>query len=63
MYVNIPHEDFEEGMCGEFVRAMYGIKDAPQNGEYKYNSVLVELGFTKGKLHLVYFIMSLEILG
>ena len=36
VYVQLPEEDREEGMCGKLNRAMYGTRDAAQNWEYEY---------------------------
>ena len=35
VYVELPSEDYEEGMCDRFNKAMYGTRDAPQNWEYE----------------------------
>ena len=34
VFVQLPQEDYEEGMCGELVKAMYGTRDAAQNWEH-----------------------------
>ena len=34
VYVQLPAEDYTEGMCGKFIKAMYGTRDAAQNWEY-----------------------------
>ena len=34
--VKLPDEDYEEGMCGRLIKAMYGTRDAAQNWEYEY---------------------------
>ena len=49
VYVELPDEDKEEGMCGKQVKAMYGTRDAPQNWEYEYGEFMVGLGFAKGR--------------
>ena len=36
VYVKLPAEDSEEGMCGRLNKAMYGTRDAAQNWEYEY---------------------------
>ena len=33
VYVELPEEDYEEGMCGKLVRSMYGARDAARNWE------------------------------
>ena len=44
----MPEEDYEEGMCGELIKAMYGTRDAAQNWEAAYNSFMKESGFSVG---------------
>ena len=45
IYVHLQPEDYEEGMCGRLLKAMYGTRDAAQNWEFEYcatmESVLV----------------------
>ena len=36
VYVELPPEDSEPGMCGILSMAMYGIRDVPQNWEFEY---------------------------
>ena len=48
VYVVLPPEDEEEGMCGKLGKAMYGTRDAPQNWEFEYGEFMVGVGFTKG---------------
>ena len=31
VYIKLPEEDNQEGMCGRLVKAMYGTRDAAQN--------------------------------
>ena len=38
VYVKLPAEDWEEGMCGKLNKAMYGTRDAASNWEHKYRS-------------------------
>ena len=33
VYVKLPEEDSEPGMCGNLVKTMYGTRDAAQNWE------------------------------
>ena len=33
VYVQLPPEDYEPGMCGKLLKAMYGTRDAAQNWE------------------------------
>ena len=49
VYVTLPDEDAEEGMCGRLNRSMYGTRDAAVNWEDKYSSHLESMGFIKGK--------------
>ncbi len=49
VYVELPAEDAEEGMCGVLNMAMYGTRDAPQNWEYEYGEFMESLGFSKGE--------------
>jgi hypothetical protein len=48
VFVKLPPEDDEEGMCGELGKSMYGTRDASQNWEEEYGSTMLKLGFTKG---------------
>jgi len=36
VYIKLPEEDNQEGMCGKLVKAMYGTRDAAQNWEMEY---------------------------
>ena len=49
VYVKLPEEDDEPGMCGRLNVSMYGTQDAASNWEHKYASHLVEHGFVRGK--------------
>ena len=49
IYIDLPAEDYEDGMCGKCVKCMYGTKDAAQNWEFYYTKILSELGFRQGK--------------
>ena len=33
VYVELPEEDMEEGMCGKLLKSMYGTRDAAHNWE------------------------------
>ena len=48
VFVDLPEQDAEEGMCGKLVYAMYGTRDAAQNWEREYESAFLDLGFTQG---------------
>jgi len=49
VYVALPTEDDEPGMCGKLEMAMYGTRDAPQNWEFEYTDFMLGAGFTQGK--------------
>jgi hypothetical protein len=49
VYVELPPEDHEPGMCGILNMAMYGTRDAPQNWEFEYCEFMEKIGFTKGR--------------
>jgi hypothetical protein len=49
VYVDLPPEDHEEGMCGKLVKAMYGTRDAAQNWELEYTEMLTEAKFKQGE--------------
>ena len=36
VYVDLPDEDWEPGMCGRLNKSMYGTRDAAQNWEEEY---------------------------
>ena len=36
VYVELPEEDYEEGMCGKLVGSMYGTRDAARNWGREY---------------------------
>ena len=36
VYVKLPPEDEQEGMCGKLIKALYGTRDAAQNWEHAY---------------------------
>ena len=48
VYVQLPEEDYEEGMCVMLVKAMYGTRDAAQNWEVAYIEFMESAGFVKG---------------
>ena len=49
VYVDLPPEDHEEGMCGKLVKSMYGTRDAAQNWELEYSTCMRDLGFNRGQ--------------
>ena len=48
VYVKLPEEDYEEGMCGMLLKSMYGTRDAAQNWEWSYVKAMTDLGFDRG---------------
>ena len=48
VYVKLPPEDHEDGMCGKLNKSLYGTRDAAQNWERQYANVMSELGFNRG---------------
>jgi len=49
VYIRLPEEDNQEGMCGRLVKAMYGTKDAAQNWEVEYVELMESIGFRRGQ--------------
>ena len=49
VFVNLPPEVGTEGKCGRLKKSLYGTRDAAQNWEAEYTSLLVSLGFQPGK--------------
>ena len=49
VYVELPEEDYEEGMCGILINAMYGTRDAALNWEKAYSGFMEECGFSRGE--------------
>ena len=48
VYVELPPEEAQDGMCGKLNKAMYGTRDAAQNWEFAYAEYMEELGFVRG---------------
>ena len=48
VYVDLPKEDQEEGMCGRLDKSMYGTRDAAQNWEVEYSDFMESIGFKRG---------------
>ena len=44
----VAEEDAEEGMCGEFEKAMYGTRDAARNWEEEYTEFMRGIGLRRG---------------
>ena len=49
VFVRLPEEDHEDGMCGLLVKAMYGTRDAAQNWEHEYIEFMDNAGFVKSR--------------
>ena len=49
VYVHLPDEDHEAGMCGKLLKAMYGTRDAAQCWEREYVGFMKKVGFTSGR--------------
>jgi len=48
VYVQLPPEDEEEGMCGRLLKSLYGTRDAARNWEEEYSGYLESIGFIRG---------------
>ena len=48
VFVKLPDEDAEPGMCGRLNVSMYGTRDAAANWEEKYSQHLIDNGFERG---------------
>ena len=48
VFVNLPEEDYQEGMCGKLNKSMYGTRDAAQNWEREYIEFMASVGFVSG---------------
>ena len=49
VYVDIPPERAQPGMCAKLRNSLYGTRDAALNWARAYTEVLEGLGFTKGR--------------
>jgi len=49
VFVELPPEDDQPGMCGELNQSMYGTRDAAQNWEQAYSEFMASTGFVAGK--------------
>ena len=49
IYVSLPPEDAEPGMCGKLLKSMPGTRDAAQSWEMAYSNFLVKIGFERGR--------------
>ena len=48
IYVQLPPEDSEPGMCGKLNKALQGTRDAAQCWEYEYSQFMKDIGFVRG---------------
>ena len=48
VFVELPEEDAEEGMCGWLQKSLYGTRDAAQNWEQEYTEFMTSIGFKAG---------------
>ena len=48
VFVDLPEEDYEPGMCGKLVKSMYGTRDAARNWEKEYTGFMRDAGFKQG---------------
>ena len=49
VYIKLPDEDYEEGMCGLLKKSLYGTRDAAQNWGESCTEFMETQGFAKGK--------------
>ena len=49
VFVKLPDEYYEPGMCGKLNKAMYGTRDAAQNWETAYAEFMESIGFRRGR--------------
>ena len=49
VYVDLPEEDKEDGMCGILVKSMYGTRDADHNWEHEYREFMEGERFVVGQ--------------
>ena len=63
VYVELPMEDHQDGICGKLYESMYGTRDAAQNWEAAYTEFMRGIGFTIGMSSHAYFITKIRISG
>ena len=49
VFVELPDEDSEPGMCGKLIKSLYGTRDAAQNWEEEYIGFMRDIGFDSGR--------------
>ena len=57
VFVNLPDEDWEEGMCGKLIKSIYGTRDAAHNWEEEYSGLWRKMDLKERSDHHVYFTM------
>ena len=55
IYIQLPDEDYEEGMCGLALKALYGFLDAASCWNEEVGSMLADNGFAVGKANPALF--------
>ena len=55
LYVALPPEVAEPGMCAKLVRSLYGTRDAPARWEALYIGTLESFGFVRGRANACCF--------
>ena len=63
VFVRLPEEDHEGGMCRLLVKAMYGTRDAAQNWEHEYIELMANSGFVKSRATPCMFSTGVEASG
>ena len=48
VYIELPEEDAEPGMCGKLFKSLYGTRDAAENWEEEYIGFMKGVGFESG---------------
>jgi len=61
VYVELPDEDAEPGMCGKLIKSMYGTRDAAQNWGEEYAKFMVEIIVAKNPRGILITIIHLII--
>lgn len=54
-YTGLPQEDYEEGVCGKFGKAMYDARNATQNWEVERADHMINARLSRGKASLCVF--------
>ena len=49
VYIQLPDEDWEDGMCGLLCKSLYVTRDAAQNWAASYVGFMISVGFLRGK--------------